>query len=186
MTDLHTLLIAYLGLFLFPLWLTAGVADYLCHRRTEIERTSGFHESLLHALQALQLAIALLAGLFLEITALVAAVMILAVLAHSATAYWDLAWTTGRRHISPFEQFVHSFLEWIPIVAVSIAVMLHWDQVAAGSFELRWKQEPLPGRYVAVILAAVLTILLPPLLEELWRTWRQRSARRLSAGSLTG
>jgi hypothetical protein len=183
MTDLHALLIAYLGLFLLPLWLAAGVADYLCHRRTEIERTSGLHESLLHALQALQVGIALLAGLFLEITTLVAAVMIVAVVAHSATAYWDLAWTTGRRHISPFEQFVHGFLEWIPIVAVSVAIMLHWDQVAAGSFELRWKEDPLPPRYVAMILAAVLAILLPPLLEELWRTWRQRSASVASIGA---
>ncbi len=172
MTDL---LVTYLGWFLFPLWLAAGVADYLCHRRTEIERTSGFHESLLHALQAGQLGVALLAGLFLEITTLVAAVMILAVVAHSATAYWDVTYTTGRRYISPFEQFVHSFLEWIPIVAVSIVVMLHWDLVATGTFELRWKENPLPRRYVLTILAAVFAILLLPLLEELLRTWRQRS-----------
>jgi hypothetical protein len=171
-----TLLVGFLELFLFPLWLAAGIADYLCHRRTQIERTSGFRESVMHALQALQLGVALLAGLFLEITTLVAAVMILAVLAHSATAYWDVAYTTGRRQISPFEQFVHSFLEWIPIVAVSIAVLLHWNEVTAGSLELRLKQPPLPGAHVAMILGAVFLILLPPLLEELWRTWRQRSA----------
>jgi hypothetical protein len=174
MTGLRSLLICYLVVFLFPLWLAAGVADYLCHRRTAIEKTSGFRESVLHGVQAAQLGVLLLAGLFLEITTLVAAVMILAVVAHSATSYWDIAYTMGRRHISPFEQSVHSFLEWIPIVAVSIVVMLHWEQVSALSFELRWKEEPLPGGPVAVILATVFVVLVIPLCEELWRTARRR------------
>jgi hypothetical protein len=170
MNSLHSLLLAYLGVFLFPLWLAAGVADYLCHRRTAIESTSGFRESLLHGAQAGQLGVALLAGLFLEITTLVAAVMILAIVAHSVTSYWDLAYTTGRRYISPLEQTVHSFLEWIPIVAVSIVVLLHWDRITAGSFELRLKSDPLPAWQVTVILATVLIVLVIPLCEELWRT----------------
>jgi hypothetical protein len=172
MTGLHSLLLAYLGLFLFPLWLAAGVADYLCHRRTAIEGTSGFRESMLHGVQAVQLGVVLLAGLFLEITTLVAAVMILMVIAHSLTSYWDVAYTTGLRYISPFEQTVHSFLEWIPIVAVSIVVMLHWDRVTAGSLALRWKADPLPAWQVTLVLATVLIVLVIPLCEELWRTKR--------------
>ena len=31
--------------FVMPLWLAAGFADYLCHRATHIERTSGWKES---------------------------------------------------------------------------------------------------------------------------------------------
>jgi hypothetical protein len=174
MTGLRSLLLGYLGLFLFPLWLAAGVSDYLCHRRTAIEDTSGFHESVLHGLQAVQLGVVLLAGLFLEITTLVAAVMILMVIAHSLTFYWDVAYTTGLRFISPFEQTVHSFLVWIPIVAVSIVVMLEWGQVSAGSMALRLKADPLPAWQVTVILVTVLIVLAIPLCEELWRTKRAR------------
>jgi hypothetical protein len=32
--------------FVLPLWLVAGFADYLCHRASHIEQTSGAKESL--------------------------------------------------------------------------------------------------------------------------------------------
>jgi hypothetical protein len=37
-------------LLLLPIWVLAGVADYLWHRRTRIETTSGTEESLTHTL----------------------------------------------------------------------------------------------------------------------------------------
>src|ERR1700754_1847891 len=37
-----TILSGMLMYFLLPLWLAAGFADYLCHRATAIERTSGW------------------------------------------------------------------------------------------------------------------------------------------------
>jgi hypothetical protein len=37
--------------FVLPVWLAAGLADYLCHRAASIESTSGRKESLLHLLQ---------------------------------------------------------------------------------------------------------------------------------------
>jgi hypothetical protein len=39
---------ALLMYFVLPLWLAAGFADYLCHRATHIEETSGWKESVLH------------------------------------------------------------------------------------------------------------------------------------------
>ena len=57
--------------FVLPLWLAAGFADYLCHRAAHIERTSGAKESLLHLLQFGEMAVAVLAAMFLEINALV-------------------------------------------------------------------------------------------------------------------
>ena len=46
----------------YPAWLLAGAGDYLCHRRTDIEHTSGAKESWLHLAQFLTLLIALAAA----------------------------------------------------------------------------------------------------------------------------
>ena len=43
--------------FILPLWLAAGFSDYLCHRAAQIEKTSGWKESLLHLLQFGEMAI---------------------------------------------------------------------------------------------------------------------------------
>jgi hypothetical protein len=48
-------------------WLLAGVADWACHRRTGLERTTGVKESLLHLLMIAQVGLGVLAVLFLEI-----------------------------------------------------------------------------------------------------------------------
>ena len=47
----HEVLRAMLMYFVLPLWLAAGFADYLCHRATHIEKTSGWRESVLHVVQ---------------------------------------------------------------------------------------------------------------------------------------
>jgi hypothetical protein len=57
--------------FVLPVWVAAGFADYLCHRATSIETTSGWKESLLHLLQFGEMALPTLAAIFLEINALV-------------------------------------------------------------------------------------------------------------------
>jgi len=54
--------------FVLPVWLAAGFGDYLCHRATHIERTSGWKESILHLLQFAEMALPILAALFLKIT----------------------------------------------------------------------------------------------------------------------
>lgn len=173
----------YLLYILFPIWLVAGLLDYWCHRRSDIERTSGLPESRLHVLQALQLGVPLFAALFLEINALVLAVIILCVLAHSATSYWDVSYTISRRYISPFEQHVHSYLDVIPLVAALIIILLHRDQFLAllgagperASFSLRAKAEPLPAVWVTLVTVSVLGVQGVALLEEFWRTWRHAS-----------
>jgi len=48
--------------FVLPLWLAAGFADYLCHRASHIEATSGPKESALHLLQFAEMAIPTLAA----------------------------------------------------------------------------------------------------------------------------
>lgn len=36
--------------FIIPLWFLAGIADWLCHRATDIEHNAGIKESIIHLL----------------------------------------------------------------------------------------------------------------------------------------
>jgi hypothetical protein len=189
--QLRDLILGFLFYVLLPLWLVAGVGDYLCHRRTEIERTSGLRESALHVLEAIEVGIPLLAGLFLEIDALVLAVMIAFVLAHTATALWDGLYTTPRRYISALEQHIHSHLEYIPIMALSLTVLLYWREFAAllgagdavPGFAVRLKEHPIPVRYVIVVLVPIFFVQGALLLEEVIRCWRAVQAQAEGASS---
>jgi hypothetical protein len=168
--------------FVLPLWLAAGFADYLCHRATSIETTSGPKESLLHLLQFAEMAIPTLAAIFLEINALVILAMIVSLILHQLTAMWDVRYAYHRREVRPIEQHVHSVLEMLPLTALLIIVGLHWPQflalLGAGSepadFTLQLKEPPLPWLYVTVILALVLLFEVLPYGEELVRTLRGR------------
>jgi len=169
--------------FIMPVWFLAGFADYLCHRATNIAHTAGPKESLLHLLMFGEMAVPLLMCLFLEINALVFAVMIAAFIAHEATALWDVSYAIDKRYVSPLEQHVHSFLEMIPLMAGSFVAVLHWPQFIAlfglGSeaprFVIAWKSEPVPAVYVFSVLGASLFLELLPYLEELWRGLRARA-----------
>jgi hypothetical protein len=186
--ELRPLIGDYMLYVLLPLWFVAGVADYWCHRRTCIETTSGLRESVLHVLQAAQIGIALLAGLLLEINATVLLVMLLCVIAHSLTAVWDAQYTTPRRYISPFEQHVHSHLEYIPLVALSLVALLYWNRFTAlwhagsesASFSLRAKSEPLETRYLVIVLVPVLLVQGALLAEEAFRCQRARARAGLT------
>jgi hypothetical protein len=59
---------AILMYFVLPVWLVAGFADYLCHRASAIESTSGWKESLLHLLQLGEMAVPTLAPFCLRST----------------------------------------------------------------------------------------------------------------------
>lgn len=74
-----------------PLWLASGVADWACHRATNIERTTGAKESLMHLLMLAEASVPVIAALFLEITTPVAALMVLSFVLHEATALWDVS-----------------------------------------------------------------------------------------------
>lgn len=166
--------------FVLPLWLAAGFADWLCHRATSIETTSGLKESGLHLLQFGEIGLAMLAGIFLEINAGVIAFMILVFLLHEATAWWDVSYSVELRNVSPAEQHVHSFLEMLPLLALVCIVDLHWDQFQAllglgehgAEFALAWKEVPLPPSYVLGLGACVVVFVLGPFAEEFLRCMR--------------
>ena len=171
--------------FILPLWLAAGFADWLCHRASHIETTTGAKESLIHLLMFAEIGLPLLAAMFLEINGLIIAVMLLAFVAHEATALWDVSYATTARTVTPIEQHVHSFLEIIPLMALVSVVSRHWQQFLAvfgmGSEPLRTdltlKSEPLPIVYIASILIMVLLFELLPYIEEFVRGLRAHRGR---------
>lgn len=132
-----------------------------------------------------EMAVPLLAALFFQINALIIALMIVAFLAHEATALWDVSYAVTRREVTPFEQHVHSFLEMLPLMGAAFVAVLHWPQFLAlfgagpepARFDLTWKQEPLPAAYIAAVLIAALLFELLPYLEELWRGLRTPHGR---------
>jgi hypothetical protein len=176
---MNTVLITenYLLYVILPLWLAAGVADWLCHRASHIATTSGAKESLIHLLMMGQAGLAVLLGLFLEINALVIAIMLACWLAHEITAHWDLRYAVTRREVRPIEQHVHNYLGAIPFMALSFIILLHWPQFLAlfgggpepADFTLSRKQTPLPIAYIVAILAAILLFEVLPYVEEFAR-----------------
>jgi hypothetical protein len=175
--DVTQLVLMY---FVLPLWLAAGFADYLCHRASNIATTSGAKESVLHFLQFGEMAVPILAAIFLEINALILALMIVCFLLHEATALWDVSYASQTREITPIEQHVHSFLEMLPLMGLVLVAVLHWGQFLAlfglGSesarFTLALKPDPLPWTYVVSVLVAVVVFEILPYAEELIRGLR--------------
>src|SRR4051794_5228190 len=173
---------AILLYFVLPLWLSAGIADYLCHRASRIELTSGYRESLLHLLMLAEVAIPLLAAIFFEINTLIITIMITGLVLHQLTALWDTAFASQLRRITPIEQHVHSFLELLPLTGALIVIILHWPQFLSlwgwGSetprFDLALKREPLPWIYITAFLFASVLLEALPFIEEFVRGWRAR------------
>jgi hypothetical protein len=154
---------------LWPLWLVAGVADWACHRRTRIERTSGRQEWLLHALQAGQLGIALALALFVEMTLMALLAMAFIVLVHWATAYVDTRYTYGVREIAPFEQSVHALLSLIPVFAVVLLALAHPQAWASPDWGIVPKASPIPAALLVAFIGPTLALQLVPLMEEGFR-----------------
>ncbi|UZN51888.1 diguanylate cyclase [Cupriavidus cauae] len=179
MAEAATLILMY---GLVPLWLVAGLGDWACHRRERIERNAGTYESALHLLMLAEVGVPVLLALFFEVNALVLAIMIVAVVVHAATAWWDVHYTYGRRVIGPTEQHMHGLLEVLPLSAVALVAVAHWPQALAlfglggraPDFSLTPKQPPLPGWYLAAVLAATALCGVLPFVEEFYRCRRWR------------
>jgi hypothetical protein len=173
----------------FPLWLIAGFADYCCHRVTRIDRTTGRAESTLHIVQYLQIVVGVALALFFEVTSLVLVILVALALLHLATGYLDIAYTTGRRYISPPEQHVHSHMEILPLVAAALAVLLHWDSFAAifggdaASWSLARREQALPAGPVAAIAVGVV-LAGAAIAEEHVRCARRRKSIGAAAESI--
>lgn len=164
------------GFGLLPLWLAAGGADWLSHRRTNIERTSGPRESLLHVALFLEIAVPALLALWLEVTAAMLVLMAAGVLAHMLTSWRDTSYAQPRRYIAPIEQQIHSWLEMLPLFALVIVALLHAAEFADPRWDLLIRETPVaPGWRWSVMLG--FAIGLGFILEEAWRGARARAVR---------
>jgi hypothetical protein len=172
-----------------PVWIGAGFADYLWHRRTRIETTSGLGESASHSLLMLEAGPAVLSALFLEVNAGVLAAMIGFSVLHELTVLWDLRYTQSRRVTFAGEQLTHTFLEAPPMIVTAIAIITHWEQFLAllgrGSerprFGLRLQKPPVPAWTVLSIFSALLLFGAVPHADELRRCIRARRAGLVEA-----
>src|SRR5688500_5597191 len=178
---IEELVIGSLLYAVFPLWIVAGFADYCCHRVTRIDRTTGRAESLLHAVQYLQIVAGIALSLSLEVTSLVLVLVITLALLHLVTGYLDIAYTTGRRFISPPEQHVHSYMEMLPLAATALLVILYWSPFAAifNSDAASWtltRRQPLPAGVFAAIAVGTASAGLA-IAEEFFRCVRRPDGR---------
>lgn len=164
--SLRELLEATLIWGLYPLWLLAGAGDYLCHRRTDIEHTSGSRESRYHVLQFICLLLTFASAVLLKPGIVTYAVMIALVLGHSVLAFVDVDYTDGRRFISPLEQTVHGYMEVLPWVAVVLFGILHWPEIwSGGASRSLALQEGLDGGHAALV-ASFIILAGTPVFEE--------------------
>jgi hypothetical protein len=168
-----------------PLWLAAGCADWYWHRATRIQYTSGFPESLLHAVMLAEIGLPFLAVVFFDTNSLVLALALGGLLLHTLTTYGDLAWSHPRREIGPGEQMAHCLLAVLPLLACVLLVIFTWPTVLSlGGWDgvpRDWRlrvREQLPLGPATVVALAAGALLVGGLYgEELLRTWRGQEAR---------
>jgi hypothetical protein len=168
----------------FPLWMIAGFADYLCHRASGMEQATGPRESMIHWLMLAEVFVPLGLAVFFRINALLLGLMIVCLIAHEITGYLDLKLAMATRKVSIFEHQVHSVLEVIPLTALLLVMALHWPQTLAlfgfgheaADFSLGPKQIPRWGEIVPPA-AAFLLFIIAPYAEELRRGFKNDRAR---------
>jgi len=179
----EALLLAVLAWLVYPLWLLAGVLDFLCHRAAGIERSAGTAESRWHLVQLALVGLPIVLALFVEISALLLAITLACVLLHTLAAYADTRVASAHRAIPPFEQHVHAALDALPAVAFGILAVLHPQQSLAllggdgGDWTLQLRAPPLPPALVAAVLASAALFAVAPALWE-WRRCRRVEAQR--------
>jgi hypothetical protein len=164
-----------------PLWVVCGFLDYLCHRASRMEQATGPRESLIHWLMLAEVMVPLSLAVFFRINALVLALMLLCLVAHEITGYYDLKLAMATRKVTAFEHQVHSALEILPLAAILLVMMLHWPQTLAlfgagtqrADFSLGPKQIPRWGEIIPPA-AAFIALALLPYLEELLRGLREK------------
>lgn len=164
---------------LYLLWLLAGTCDFILHRRSAIDVTSGLRESSLHLVQIGLLGTGTLLWLLFPPTPALWFVLLAIVCIHALAGYWDTRVAFPVRTIIPLEQHVHSILDIAPWVALGV---LGWPLLSAApaplddSVGLRLGAAAASTWLFALIPALLLTVL--PALLEFRRCWRSRHKAR--------
>lgn len=160
----------YLMYVVIPLWFVPGVLDYLLHRRSRIEDTSGPMESLIHLTMMAEVGVPTWLGLLCEINPGLIVVMGALAILHNASSVLDQRTAVnGGRELSSTEMSVHSYLESLPFVALGTVCCLHWDELrrvarpGPGWLRLERKHTPLPAGYLAAVAAGTLGLIAIPM-----------------------
>ena len=170
----------YLMYIIMPVWSVVGFLDWLWHRQTKIETTSGTRESAMHLLMMAEAGAPILTGLCLEMNAGALTLMTAGWLIHDLTVAWDVSYTASRRTIHPREQHTHGYMQTIPFDIVAMMACLHPDQALAAlglgsgkaDFKLRLRKMPIPLKEFAAVVACMGLVSGLPHVEELWRCYR--------------
>ena len=172
----------YLMYVIMPAWGLVGALDWLWHKQTKIETTSGTKESAMHLLMMMEAGLPVVAGLFLEPNAGLLRLMTIGMALHQATVMWDVGYTVSRRKIPAREQHTHTFMETLPFDILAVFACMHPEQFKAmlhlsrekPDFDLRLKRPPLPLSQISAIFGAMGLFVALPHVEELWRCWRAK------------
>jgi hypothetical protein len=174
----------YLMYMIMPVWSAAGFLDWLWHRQTKIETTSGTKESIMHLVMMAEAGVPILTGLFLHMNAGAFALMSAGWLVHELTVAWDVRYTISRRVIYPREQHTHSYMQTIPFDVIAALACLYPEQFMAllglgpekADFKLRFRKPPVPLKDFAAIVAGMGLVSGLPHVEELWRCYRAQKS----------
>jgi hypothetical protein len=172
--------------FLFvvlPAWLGPGLLDWWCHRRTHIEEpgNGGTTESLVHSAMFAEAGLPLLLAAAFEVKPFLIMLMTGAAASHEVTAMLDVRLALkSRRHVSQWEQHIHSFLEVMPFWIVPLMVLL--NEPVTNQWSLTPRRSVLSKRDLAVVAGGVTIAGVLPYVEELVRCLRR--ARRAHASSI--
>ena len=189
-TDIQSTSERYLLFVLIPCWIIPGILDWYWHRRTDIENTSGLSESLIHSLMMFEVGVPIQLSLLFEINPLVLTLMTAALVAHSATAIWDVRMAVHNREVKTGEQHTHSFLEVLPFMGLAFAACLHGGAARRlltgttqpGDWSLQIKKPRLSLPYLAGIFGLIAVGIALPYANEAWRCLRRLRAPKHNTG----
>jgi len=156
-------------------WLAAGLADFLCHWRTDLPHTSGVAESASHLVQLALLGAGVVLFLAFEPGRLAVVLLLVLVVAHAVVGYVD-TWIAFTRHrpVRPVEQHVHSVLDMAPIVGFAWIVVSGWPSLASEGWVLEWRRPPFAAGLWAAVLGPPFVLCIGPALLEFRAAWKAK------------
>lgn len=168
-------------IYLFlPLWSVAGFVDWICHRRTKIEHTSGLFESVMHSIMGIQIGIPIFLCLFFLVNESILLLCILAWVLHEVVAHADVLYASPKREIRLCEVHAHNYLATLPLFMLVMIAVLNWEAFYnlvsfnwQGPFEFTLRETPVGfDGYMQYYIAFMFALGVVPYFEENLRCLR--------------
>jgi hypothetical protein len=176
---LEELLVRFILFVILPAWGVFGTLDWYVHTKVPFETTTGLKEALFHVVMGFMVMVPIILGLFFEFNVLAFIVTIVLVVAHEFMATWDVEYAQDLRPVSPFEQWIHSYLAALPVFLLALVSILRWETFKDLIF-LRWdgqlafvvRDAPLGGsRYYLGFFVLMFFLIVIPFVNETYRCW---------------